>query len=84
MKWQSTPVLLPGKFYGQRNLAGYSPWDHKRSATIERLSMRTQIHVDTNTDLDKTDVHIYAHICIFQTAYELHVSASFLGCVTFV
>ena len=20
------PVFLPGKFYGQRNLAGYSPW----------------------------------------------------------
>ena len=25
-----TPVFLPGKFHGQRNLAGYSPWDHKR------------------------------------------------------
>ena len=21
-----TPVFLPGKFHGQRNLAGYSPW----------------------------------------------------------
>ena len=25
-KWQSTPVFLPGKFQGQRSLAGYSPW----------------------------------------------------------
>jgi len=24
-KWQPTPVFLPGKFYGQRSLAGYSP-----------------------------------------------------------
>ena len=24
-KWQPTPVFLPGKFHGQRNLAGYSP-----------------------------------------------------------
>ena len=24
-KWQSAPVLLPGKFHGQRSLAGYSP-----------------------------------------------------------
>ena len=24
-KWQSTPVFLPGKFHGQRSLAGYSP-----------------------------------------------------------
>ena len=25
-KWQSTPVLLPGKSHGQRSLVGYSPW----------------------------------------------------------
>ena len=25
-KWQPTPVFLPGKSHGQRNLAGYSPW----------------------------------------------------------
>ena len=23
-EWKTTPVLLPGKSYGQRNLAGYS------------------------------------------------------------
>ena len=23
--WQPTPVFLPGKFHGQRSLAGYSP-----------------------------------------------------------
>ena len=23
--WQPTPVFLPGEFYGQRSLAGYSP-----------------------------------------------------------
>ena len=32
-KWQSTPVFLPGKFHGQRSLAGYSPWGHKDSDT---------------------------------------------------
>ena len=26
-KCQITPVCLPGKFQGQRNLVGYSPWD---------------------------------------------------------
>ena len=29
-KWQPTSVFLPGKSHGQRSLAGYSPWDHKR------------------------------------------------------
>ena len=61
--------IIAWKFYGQRNLAGYSPWDHKRSATIEQLSMQTQIHVDTNTDLDKTDVHIYIYIYIYTHIY---------------
>ena len=26
---QPTPVFLPGKSHGQRNLVGYSPWGHK-------------------------------------------------------
>ena len=34
-KWQPTPVLLPGKSYGQRSLVGYHPWGHKESDTIE-------------------------------------------------
>ena len=40
-KWQPTPEFLPGKSYGQRSLAGYSPWGHKESrdnwATKQRL-----------------------------------------------
>ena len=27
--YQPTPVFLPGKFHGQRNLVGYSPWGRK-------------------------------------------------------
>ena len=34
-KWQSTPVLLPGKSHGQRSLVGYSPWVAK---SLTRLS----------------------------------------------
>ena len=37
-KWQSTPVLLPGKSHGQRSLVGsYSPWGCKESDTTERF-----------------------------------------------
>ena len=25
-KWQSIPIFMPGKFHGQRSLAGYSLW----------------------------------------------------------
>ena len=36
-KQQSTPVFLPGKSLGPRNLAGCSPWGRKESDTTERL-----------------------------------------------
>ena len=29
-KWQPTPVFLPGESHGQKSLASYSPWGHKR------------------------------------------------------
>ena len=28
-EWQSTPVVLPGEFHGERRLAGYSSWGCK-------------------------------------------------------
>ena len=37
-KWHPTPVFLPGKFYGQRNLEGYSPWGQKESDMTEQLT----------------------------------------------
>ena len=41
-KWQPTPVFLPGKSHGQRNLAGYSPWGHKR--VRHNLAIKQQQH----------------------------------------
>ena len=38
--WQPTPVFLPGKFYGQKSLAGYSPWEHKVSDPTVRSTTR--------------------------------------------
>ena len=36
--WQPTSVFLPGKFHGQRSLAGCSPWGCKESDMTERLN----------------------------------------------
>ena len=33
------PVFLPGKSHGQRSLAGYSPWGHKKSDMTEQLTL---------------------------------------------
>ena len=44
-KWQSTPVLLPGKSHRQRSLVGYSLWGCKQSDTTERLHFHTMVEV---------------------------------------
>ena len=40
------PIFLPGKFHGQRSLAGYSPWGHKQLDMTEWLSTHTRIEID--------------------------------------
>ena len=37
------PVFLPGKFHGQRILAGYSPGGHKESDTTEQTCRRSPL-----------------------------------------
>ena len=39
-EWLPTPVFLPGKSHGQRNLVGYSPWGCKQLDTTEQVSMQ--------------------------------------------
>ena len=36
-QWHPTPVLLPGKSHGWRNLVGCSPWGCEESDTTENL-----------------------------------------------
>ena len=35
-EWLPTPIFLPGKSHGQRNLAGYSPWGNKELDITEQ------------------------------------------------
>ena len=42
-QWQPTPLLLPGKSYGQRSLAGYSPWSPKELNVTEHTYMHTYL-----------------------------------------
>ena len=39
--WPLQYLFLPGESYGQRSLAGYSPWGRKESDMTEQLSMHT-------------------------------------------
>ena len=38
-EWLLTPVFLPGKFYGQRSLVGYSPWGFEELDRTEWLTL---------------------------------------------
>ena len=49
--------ILAWKIHGQRSLAGYSPWSHRESDMIERLSMHTYTH---------TYIYIYIYIYIYK------------------
>ena len=44
-EWQPSPIFLPGEFYGQRSLAGCSPWGHKE------LDLWVHVHTHTHTQL---------------------------------
>ena len=41
-EWLPTPIFLPGKSHGQRNLGGYSPWVSKvlEMAEVTELTHR--------------------------------------------
>ena len=44
LKWQSTPVLLPGKSHGQSSLVGYSPWGRKSRTRLSDFTFTFHFH----------------------------------------
>ena len=43
--WEPIPVFLPGESHGQRSLAGYCPWDCKKSTRLKRLRTNAHMHL---------------------------------------
>ena len=43
-RWHPTPVLLPGKSHGRKNLVGCRPGGRKESDTTERLPFTSHFH----------------------------------------
>ena len=59
-KWQTTIVILPGKFPGWGSLVYYSPWGCKESNTTE--------HMCTHSCINNIYIHIHMLLynqCIF-------------------
>ena len=53
IKWQPTPLFLPGKSHGQRNLEGYSLWSHR----VVLMAKNVYVHINIYTQ-----THIFEHI----------------------
>ena len=69
----SRQYFLPGKFHGQRSLAGYSPWGHKESDTTEQArSIRgnrvNSIQISLYSFLQ---LHVNTHLIKFQQPCKL-------------
>ena len=66
------PVFLPGEFHGQRSLVGYSPWSHKESDTIERLTL--SLHSMSQVFYIAPDVMIFMkktlNKCLPRTSFQ--------------
>ena len=66
---QPTPVFLPGKSHGQRNLVGYSPWGRKESDTTERKD--TILCIVFYSKMHKSSAT--CRRCTHMTTYTRHV-----------
>ena len=73
--WIPTPVFLPGKLYGQKSLAGYSPWGCKVLDTTERLST----HFILKCGSTKNVVHIFSNCILFIFSQELHCTHPYIS-----
>ena len=67
-KWQSSPVLLPGKSHGWRSLVGYSTWGCKESDKTERLHFHFHFHILLSHLHLYTE--LYTHTCSADRAIE--------------
>ena len=81
-KWQLTPVYLPGKSHGQRSLASYSPWGHKRVRHNLVTEQQQSVYVSATLSIHPTlafpCVHILVlYVCISIPALEIGSSVPF-------
>ena len=70
-KWQPTPVCLPGKSHGQRELVGYSPRGYKESDMTAHARAHTHTHT-FQQDKDILKNQTVLTLCLFCTMKYHH------------
>ena len=78
-EWQPTPVLLPGKVHGQRNLVGYSSGGHKDSDMTEHTcSNKVRSAISDGFQVKCCRNLILLYLCKHLNA--IHLSKSYFTC----
>ena len=77
-KWQPTPVLLSGKFHGQRNLSGYSPGGSQKV----RQDWETE-HIWARCNMKLVSSEIFRHLYLSNLRWALAQILSLPCCVWF-
>ena len=67
-KWKPTPVFLPGKFHGRRNLAGDSPRGCQESDTTEQLNFTS---LTICSDFKAQEEEICHQFCLFPLLFAM-------------
>ena len=71
-KWQSTPVLLPGKSHGHRSLVGYSPWGRKELDMTERLHSHIPTYKLSKNQLSLIFGIFFSKYCLFNYIFKIN------------
>ena len=77
MKWQPTPIFLPGKSHGQGSLVSYSPRGRKELDTTERLHFHPLQYSALKNSMDCT-AHGVAKSQTRLSDFHFHFSLSYI------
>ena len=81
-KWPPTAVVLPGRFHGQRSLAGYSPRGHKESDMTEHTIVGNgqpqNCHGAAGRVLHHMLMYYNEHIMRLKVCWESHLLPSWV------
>ena len=68
------------KNIGERHLAGYSPWGHKKSATTEQLSAHTGDYNYVSNKFNLIDIHTILQSTLSEYVFFLSNHGTFTIC----
>ena len=82
-KWHCTPSFLPGKFHGQRSLAGYSPWSCKEAKELNTTEQAHSTHTHQRQLQDNARGFSYRKLVKMVNSLSDCIKQNFLNTIFF-